>query len=140
MNPHLSYEGSSFGSLPATVGILKDSRRVTEKKAGYLVFGPYSSFKNGYYELSVFGASDFISGAYVDIVSEKGGLVHARFNLEGSEKGFLLKKVSVHIPVNVSDIEVRVWVGDDDKLELRGYTLKPRNRSGKLSITHSFHS
>lgn len=124
----LVYEDDSLSRLPGTVGIVNDGRKTTENKAGFLVFGPYSSLKQGSYELSVFGLADLISGAYVDVVSSKGKLVHAHFNLKKIDGEFLLKNTVIQIPENVSDIEVRVWVSEHDKLELSGYELKPNSR------------
>lgn len=120
----LVYEEGSLAALPSTAGILKEGTRVTEGKAGFLVYGPYSPLKQGSYELTVLGSSDLMSDAYVDVASGLGEVVHARFNLKKLDEGFLLKNAVVKIPENVSDIEVRVWVGEQDKLVLSGYTLK----------------
>ena len=121
----LVYEGKSFANLPGTVGVLEKNARKTDGKAGALVFGPYASIKAGNYELNVYGSSDFVGGAYVDVVSDKGRLVYGRFNIEKDAKGKLLRNAVVHLTAGVSDIEVRVWVGEHDSLELVGYSLKP---------------
>jgi hypothetical protein len=121
----LIYDGKSFANLPAEVGVLEENTRKTDGRAGFLIFGPYSSFKAGDYQLNVYGSLDMDSSAYVDVVSDKGTVVHARFDIEKDVKGQFLRNAVVHLPASVSDIEVRVWVGDDDSLELFGYSLKP---------------
>jgi hypothetical protein len=89
------------------------------------VFGPYTSLAAGEYELSVYGASDKVESAYVEVRSGGGALVHGRFDLPASAKGPRLLKAAVHVAANVKDLEVRLWVGKQDSLELTGYALTP---------------
>ncbi|AEC21722.1 hypothetical protein PT7_3182 [Pusillimonas sp. T7-7] len=124
----LVYGGKSFANLPAAVGVLQKNTKKTDGKAGFLVFGPYASLGAGDYELNLYGFSDFVGSAYLDVVSNKGRMVHGRFVVGKDVNGELLHKAAVHLPANVADIEVRVWVGEHDSLELVGYSLKPYPR------------
>jgi hypothetical protein len=100
----LVYKGRSFANLPAEVGVLKNNARKTDGKAGYLVFGPYSSLEAGDYELNVYGSSAFVGDAYVDVVSDKGRLIHGRFDIEKGTKNKLLSNTNVHLSADVFDI------------------------------------
>lgn len=124
----LEYKGNAFLNLPATVGVLIENTRKTDGNAGFLVFGPYSTLKSGEYELSVYGSVDSIDSAYVDVVSDRGNLVHGRFDLEKVVEGPILLKAVVQLTSNVTDIEVRVSVGKNDSLSLVGYSLKPYSK------------
>ena len=124
-NPLLIYEGESLSNLPATVGILQKRTKETDGRAGFLVFGPYSSLKAGEYRLNAYGSSDLVASAYVDVVSGKGTVVHARFDIEKNAKGLLVDNADVHLSDSAYDIEVRVWVGENDSIDLFGYSLKP---------------
>jgi hypothetical protein len=65
--------------------------------------------------------------AWVDIVSNKGGLIHARFeliNISSTAEGVLLEK-NINIEQDVADLEVRVYVGQMDNLRLDSYSLLP---------------
>jgi hypothetical protein len=66
--------------------------------------------------------------AYIDVASDSGKRVHARFNLADEPGGTLLDKASVRLPFDVSDLEIRIWVGESDSLALEGYTLSPVKR------------
>lgn len=121
----LIYEGESLSNLPATVGILQKRTKETDGRAGFLVFGPYSPLKAGEYRLNVYGFSNLAASAYVDVVSGKGTIVHAHFDVEKNAKGLLVDNADVHLPNSASDIEVRVWVGENDSIDLFGYSLKP---------------
>ena len=111
--------------LPSTVGFVENGIRITSDQSGFLVYGPYSPLKAGSYYLNVYGASKALSGAYVDVASSGGQIVHARFDILQSSVGFLLSDAVVQLPADVSDIEVRVWVNEKTVIYLSGYSLKP---------------
>jgi len=121
----LEYTGDSVSRLSSQVGTLDKNTRKSDGNAGFLVFGPYSPLQSGDYELTVYGSSDSVDSAYVDVVSNGGNSVYGHFNFDKFVKGPVLLKGSVHVAPNVKDIEVRVWVGKQDSLELAGYSLKP---------------
>jgi hypothetical protein len=121
----LDYQGAAFSKLPAGTGLQDGNAKKTNGSAGFLVYGPYSSLHAGKYELAINGSSGTVEGAYVDIISGGGKSVYGRFNLEKNVKGPLLFKSVVDVPTNVPDLEVRVWVDQQDVLELTGYSLKP---------------
>jgi len=124
----LKYQGGSFLKLPGKVGVTDGNSRKTDGTPGHLVYGPYSPLRSGHYELSVYGSWDFIDNAYVEVVSNSGNLVHGRFSLGKVATGPLLLKEVVNLASNVSDIEVRIWVGESDSLKLVGYSLIPYSK------------
>lgn len=123
--PLLDFRGESLLRLPSQVGAAEGFDMVSQQRAGYLLFGPYVPLKAGKYHLSVAGQATQLGAAYVDVVSDKGANVHARFNLKKNSNNFLIDKVEVNLSSSVNDLEVRVWVGEGDALRLHGYSLKP---------------
>jgi hypothetical protein len=124
----LEYTGDAIARLSSQAGTLDKNTRKTNGTDGFLVFGPYSPLQAGDYELTVFGSSDSVNGAYVDVVSNGGNSVYGHFNFDKSVKGPVLLKAAVHVAASAKDVEVRVWVGKQDSLELAGYSLKPSPR------------
>jgi len=121
----LDYSGADFLHLPSQVGNIEDKSISSKSKSGFLVYGPYVPLKAGRYHLSVVGHVTQLVGAYVDVVSDKGAKIHAKFDLSKSKNNFLIDEAEVNIPSNISDLEVRVWVSEGDEIELYGYSLKP---------------
>lgn len=109
-------------------GVLKDGLLATTSKAGYLHFGPYLPLKGGDYVLNVYGSARLVKEAWADVVSQKGRVLHARFNIppSGQADGSLLANQPVHIAESVEDVEIRVRVGAHDQLVLSGYELLPQ--------------
>jgi hypothetical protein len=121
----LNLNGFDFLNLPSEVGITENSGRVTERRAGFIVYGPYVPLKSGRYLLSVVGSATRLNGAYVDVVSDKGASVHARFDLAKRADNYLIRNVEVVLPLNINDLEVRIWVGENDEIKLLSYSLNP---------------
>jgi len=121
----LSFQGESFLVLPSQVGLIKDGLRKSDGRAGLMVFGPYYSLKAGSYRLSVYGSSIVLNDVYVDVVSANGNNIHAKYNLQQYADDVLMSNAIVHLPSDVLDIEVRVWVDQNSELQLMGYKLEP---------------
>ena len=117
----LSYRDKRFTELPAQVGVRKEGYSESVGQPGFMLFGPYATLPAGRYRLSLFGQSDFADGAYLDVVSQQGTRVYAKHYLREAAGGTLLHDVTVDIPENVSDLEVRVWVGERSRVRLSGY-------------------
>jgi hypothetical protein len=124
----ISYKGHLLDDLLGQVGQMRGDQRVTTNQSGFLVYGPYLPLNAGEYELTVHGSSSLLEHAYIDVASDSGKRVHARFNLADEPGGTLLDKASVRLPSDVSDLEIRIWVGESDSLALEGYTLSPVKR------------
>lgn len=122
--PFLEFVGPEFLSLPSQVGIIEDLGIKTQSRSGFLVYGPYTPLKSGKYMLSILGRSSNLSGAYVDVVSDKGAKVHAKFGVK-QDGNYLLRNGMVTLVSSVNDVEVRVWVSEKDEIKLFGYMLKP---------------
>jgi hypothetical protein len=120
---YLDLKGTEFLNLPTQVGIIENSAKITQSRSGFLVYGPYVPFKSGRYLLSVFGISSQIRGAYVEVVSDKGAKIHAKFGLAEGRDIYLIRNVEVVLLENINDLEVRVWVGEEDQIKLYGYSL-----------------
>lgn len=139
--PFLDFNGADFLSLPSQVGIVENFGIITQSRSGFLVYGPYTPLKSGKYLLSISGKSSQLRGAYVDVVSDLGTKVHAKFKLK-EDGNYLLRNGVVNLDVNVKDLEVRVWVSEKDELRLFGYSLKPLDSTRdcvekeKLKDTH----
>lgn len=121
----LSFQRESFLVLPSQVGLIKDGLRKSDGRAGFMVFGPYYSLKAGSYRLSVYGSSIVLNDVYVDVVSANGNNIHAKYNLQQYADDVLMSNAIVHLPSDVLDIEVRVWVDQNSELQLMGYKLEP---------------
>lgn len=125
----LHYTGQTLASLPSMVGVLENGNRAADGRPGFLIFGPYEPFKSGSYELTVYGSSKVSNGSYIDVVSGRGTVVHARFEIVNSNGNLLLKSGTVDISENISDIEIRLWVGKGSIVNLTGYELNPKGKS-----------
>jgi hypothetical protein len=119
----LNYRGARFTELPAQVGVRKEGYSESAGQSGFMLFGPYAALPAGRYRLSLFGQSDFTDGAYLDVVSQQGARVYARHSLGETSGGTLVHDVTVDLPENVSDLEVRVWVGERSRVRLSGYSF-----------------
>lgn len=118
--------GESLMSLPRQVGNIKRGSIVSDNQDGYIVFGPYVPMESGRYKLIVNGSAEVKASAWVDIVSSKGTIQHAKFPLQSTinEHGpLVMGKVMLVQPVK--DLEVRVYVNAKDKVTLKGYELTP---------------
>lgn len=113
-------------SLPGSTGATYDRKKISNGNPGFLVFGPYASLPKAKYHFVVRGEAKKAPTAWVDIVSGKGTVQHGKFflNEHGRKNGMLAEGVVV-LDMPVSDIEVRVFVGEEDEVMLAGYELVP---------------
>lgn len=127
-SPSLRVHGKSLALLPKQVGRLENTEIVSDRRAGYLVFGPYRPITNGEYQFVLWGRNGKIKDAWVDVVSNKGSVQHGKFALsQETQQGHILVKGRVKIEKEAQDVEVRVYVGADDEIILNGYELVPIN-------------
>ena len=114
---------------PSQVGIIKNGQLISEGKQGVLLFGPYRPLNPGVYRLVVRGEGTVTDTAWVDVVSQKGEVPHARFPLSSTDDvntGVLVDgRVTLESPAK--DVEVRVFVGTQDVVRLNGYELVMEN-------------
>lgn len=121
----LSFQGDeAWMALPATTGARVGPWRESQGQEGFLVYGPYLPLRAGLYRLSVMGESAKVVHGDVDVISDAGRVRHGKFPLEAGH-GFLLREVTVALPQDVVDLQVRVWVSEHDVVRLSGYALTP---------------
>jgi len=115
-------------SLPlhSRVGMLSGRWLESTGSKGMLHFGPYLPMREGTYQLTVYGTAKTTGSAWADVASEQGNEIHGRFNL--TEKNEISDQILVDAEIalehDVRDLEVRVYVESEDKVSLRGYSLK----------------
>lgn len=121
----LKIKGAKLVALPRQVGRIENDYVQSDGRKGFLSFGPYSPLNAGEYHLVVSGAASVAGSAWVDVVSSKGEVEHARFSLATKSGGMVRVLVDglVKLDKPVDDIEVRVYVGEADRVRLVGYGL-----------------
>ncbi|QTP55249.1 hypothetical protein HNO51_11465 [Billgrantia sulfidoxydans] len=118
--PHFS------SSTPRQVGMVSDGNIVSDGDEGFLHFGPYVSFEPGKYHLVLRGEVRVNNAAWVDVVSGKGKVEYAKFHISGRDNGSgIIAEGYVELSTQVQDLEVRVFVGEEDQITLKGYHLIP---------------
>ncbi|WP_422843438.1 hypothetical protein [Acidovorax sp. M2(2025)] len=116
-------------NAPTQVGNIVGGKLVTTKKSGFLHFGPYAPMRSGNYVLSIFGEVDHAGSAWMDVVGDKGSATYARFPLPAQpESSHRLLEAQLHLPEDVDDLEIRVFVEADTQMSLSGYQLLPEGR------------
>jgi len=123
----LSKNNFSDGNVASIVGKLEDGILHTSYKNGFLLFGQYKPLEAGSYRLTLKGKLHRCDNAFVDVVSNKGKIVHAKYSLKSDLSislidGIILDKAFI-INDSDNDFEVRVIVGNEDKISITGYTL-----------------
>lgn len=122
----LEYDLSVNQNLPSNVGVWSTSGISTKGGVeGALLFGPYVPLGMGTYTFKIYGILS--SGSVnIDIVSEKGNIVHQKFTLDRSmvdSDGYFDIQKEVNIDSDVNDLEVRVLVNKDSIVDVQGYAL-----------------
>ncbi len=120
----LEVYGDAFLKLPSTVGVTENSSRNTNGKAGYLVFGPYAALEAGSYRLNVHGTAQAVGTAHVEVASNKGAVIHATIPLKMDQSDKLVQDAIVKLPTRISDLEIRIRVGEQDSIQLKAYSLQ----------------
>jgi len=121
----LTVRGNGLWELPRIVGRLEHGVLASDGNPGVLVFGPYIAMEPGEYKLTVYGSAEEVATSWVDVVSGKDALPHAKFPLRTWPAGSsgVLAEGLVVLPAPAKDIQVRVYVGAKDVVRLVGYDL-----------------
>lgn len=123
-------------SLLTHAGYKSGNSIYSNGKSGALIFGPYKALTAGEYRLIMMGEVDVLSQAVIDVVSNKAKTIHAREKLKVPEEKFggitnVISDMIVSISHDVSDIQVRVLVGEKDKIRIDGYIMQKVNISNE---------
>jgi glycosyltransferase involved in cell wall biosynthesis len=125
----LRYSGSD-NELGTEVG--KRTRFETQStgRQGYLLFGPYVDLKSGEYRIRLFGRANSLDlhGAYVDVASNSGQIVHGSTLLSKSDQEGQLAAINLKIHENASKVEVRVWVSKGSIVTVNSIQIAPIER------------
>ncbi len=123
--PPMCIEAHGFPpTIPSQVGSHLGSELHTDGRAGFLLYGPYAPLAPGAYRLRVYGTVRRAEGGWVDVASEEGTLIHARFPIEEQEEGSeVLLDEEVILGRRVEDVEIRLFVDRETLLEAHGYAL-----------------
>ncbi|RCS23335.1 hypothetical protein DUT91_13670 [Phyllobacterium salinisoli] len=115
------------GRTLTKVGVVQNGGILSSGKQGYLLFGPYLPLKAGDYVLRLKGTSVSGGSTWVDVVSQKGTKSHGRFALPQAtgDGSAILVQAPIRIDDDANDVEVRVGVGEGDKVRLDSYELVP---------------
>lgn len=105
-------------------GTLSGTRLVTHGQRGFLLYGPNVEMNPGEYILTVYGSSSVHTGTWIDVASNQGRSQHGRYAPAPRSEQVLLE-ARVTLPAAVQDLEVRVFAGPKDQVQLDGYTLRP---------------
>jgi len=125
--PPFCIEKNGFSQpIHSRVGVLSERCLESTGRRGMLHFGPYVPMNSGAYRLRVYGSARSTDGAWVDVASDQGRKVHARFNLsEKSENSDqVMVDEEIRLEHDVGDLEIRIYVESETEVSLRGYSLK----------------
>lgn len=126
---HWHYQGGDLASQPGLVGDRNAEGVRSLGEAGFLLYGPYRPASAGTYRLRMFGHALQTQTAWVDVAARGGNVQYAKFPLVTGES--LLLDEFIHLPNDELDLEVRVYVGSSDVLQITGYTLEHQNADRK---------
>ncbi|WP_145986326.1 DUF6492 family protein [Sphingobium sp. YG1] len=107
----------------------RDDRSIlTIGKSGFLVSGPYRACKAGLYTVAVLGeVENGGAGAVVDVVCNSGLHEFVRTDITVQAGPGLITIFSLHIPQDVSDLEIRLTVAGDTRLKFQGVRIQERD-------------
>jgi hypothetical protein len=83
----------------------------------------------GTYGLIVKGESHSSESAWIDVVSDKGGVKHFEDSLSDFDETGVLSQGEFEIKDDVTDLEIRVFVANKDQVVLQGYEVFPAAES-----------
>lgn len=96
-------------------------------KSGFLVCGPYRACKAGIYTVAVLGEVENVgAGAIVDVVCNSGLHEFVKTDITAQAGPGLITIFSLHIPQDISDLEIRLTVSDDTRLKFQGVRIQER--------------
>lgn len=123
--PPLCLKQEGFNqTIQTQSGIVAGNRLLSRGQQGFLLYGPGVEMSPGEYILTVYGSSQVHTGTWVDVASNLGKTQHGRYALAPHSEHVLLE-TRVTLPTAVSDLEVRVFAGPQDQVQLDGYKLQP---------------
>ena len=123
-NVCIKYSHLTSDQVKTKVGIYDNGRIKSDYRSGFLMYGPYVALEEGSYHLTVMGKARHVVGARIDVVSSKGTVVHAEFSLdEYLPSPDVLFDGKIYVPEEITDLEVRLYVQDDNDIQLNGYDL-----------------
>ncbi|WP_130752888.1 DUF6492 family protein [Sphingobium xenophagum] len=100
----------------------------TNGKPGFLVCGPYRACKAGIYTVTVLGeVENSGAGAVVDVVCNSGLHELLKTDITTQAGPGLMTIFSLRIPQDVSDLEIRLKVAADTRLEFGGVRVQKRD-------------
>ena len=111
----------------SNIGVFTNGKIAADGRRGFLHFGPYRPMNAGRYRLVLYGFGTATESAWADVVSKKGTLRHGQFPLGSipkDDEGVLVEGL-VTLESPVEDLEIRVFVGEQDAITLVGYQLTP---------------
>lgn len=106
------------------VGAFGDDMLQTTGKAGFLFYGPYIHVAPGPLKFKVFGIANDVDGAWIDIASDGGRTIHAKFPVQQTNgKIGVLADGEFALPKAVRDFEIRLKVHEDSDIQFQHYDL-----------------
>ncbi|MGZ8184076.1 MAG: hypothetical protein ACXWT1_19185 [Methylobacter sp.] len=108
------------------MGRREADRLYSDGRKGFLIFGPFQPIDAGHYQLIVRGSASTTASAWIDVVSRKGAVKHAKLpiSISHDDSAAVLADASVKLAEPVDDLEVRIWVDSSDNVRLDGYELR----------------
>ena len=99
----------------------------TTGKAGYLLFGPYIPLAAGQYRVAIRGVpgDNGVAGANMDVAFDQGRLILAESALGEPDVDGCLVSLPIALDAPCTDLEVRVWVGEDTDLTVSMICIEP---------------
>ncbi|AXI02691.1 glycosyltransferase family 4 protein [Aquirhabdus parva] len=112
--------------LKTLVGKKTKSALTTTGVAGFLLFGPYIPLKNGYYRVKIFGNITFLNEQdYVDVTIERGMKKLIKVPLSHVPSSDLIVDIPLYLNESATDIEIRINVSADSRLEVYSIEISP---------------
>jgi hypothetical protein len=117
----------SHGRLGTQVGKRIGCNMACTGEAGYLIFGPYIPLAAGLYQVAIRGAlgKNGAAGAHMDVAADVGQRVLGASAFGQPVAGACLISLPIFLDVPCTDLEVRVWVGEDTDLSVSMIEISP---------------
>jgi hypothetical protein len=131
---HFSRGAEDFSAW-ADVGFLTDQQWSTDAREGFLFFGPYKFLLQGAYTLILKGRVIHVEDAVLDVFSNRSGGSQEKWQLRAlSSPAYddTIARLPVDLKQDVSDLEIRLFVGTNDHVLIKGYEIELRSDSGLL--------
>jgi hypothetical protein len=110
----------------------KLGQRISDGRAGYLLFGPYVKLSGGNWRAVFSGSFDTQGGSIrADVVAEKGTRCFAQGEVEGSCSTLCLDFV---LDTPVEDLEARLWVDAGAIVCINEVCLEPRQQKAEPPV------